>query len=416
MDKASAYNRYKKLKENLDYTYKGYNLKHLIPGYLNYIYDELTPSFKFVLIEFLNNNKIIDLREAINIKSEVLITYLISRTDYKNLADAATTIYPDSVVINLSELPLIKKTRFSHTYIKHFLKAFKIIFFRSLDVNTISKLHLMAIVIKIFNQINILEKNESPLDVKKYISFNSAFREESLLTEFFNKRNVETITLQHGIFCDFKLRIPFDYINFDNFIAQKMLCWGQSTIDYLTQQGIDKSRLILTGNLKYKDLKIENVNQNFKKCLVLLGRGLYVETNNKLLKVISDYNKKHNQDIVFYIKKHPFLRDEDHRQYADASNDIIFLGKEHSVEDILKSSLVDFSIAVNTTAYYESLALGKPCLRWVEAENEDFFGMDDKFASMEEMELKIQSMKTMDKTNIKNEMQKILKYIFNPSA
>jgi hypothetical protein len=192
-----------------------------------------------------------------------------------------------------------------------------------------------------------------------------------------------------------------------------MLCWGQSTIDYLTTNGIDKERLILMGNLKYKHVKIDNVHQTFDRCLVLLGRALYLDTNDKLLETLAAYNKQHERKITFYIKKHPFLMNEDHRQFADISNNIIFIGHEHSTEEVLKSSLVDFSIAVNTTAYYESLALGKPCLRWTEAENEEFYGMDDKFTSIEELDAKITNLKAMDATKIKEEMQGVIRYIFD---
>jgi hypothetical protein len=278
-----------------------------------------------------------------------------------------------------------------------------------------SKLFLTAFLVKVFNQIHQLENAEPNTGITRYVCFNSAYREESLLTEYFNRRGVETVTLQHGIFCNFKYFVPFDYINFDNFIAQKMLCWGQSTIDFLTANGIEKSRLILLGHLKYKDLKIDAVNLSFKKCIVLLGRGLYVATNDKLLETLEAYNRQHGNEIVFYVKKHPFLFDEDHRRFAKVANNLIFLGKEHTVEDVMKSSLVDFSIAVNTTAYYESLACGKPCLRWTEAENEEFYGMDDKFASLEELDAKIRKFRAADASVVKKELTDVIRYVLNPS-
>lgn len=277
-----------------------------------------------------------------------------------------------------------------------------------------TRLNLIAILLRILNQITMLERTKQSIVIDRYICFNSAYREESILTQYFNKRKIETVTLQHGIFCEYKLLVPFDYINFENMIASEVLCWGQATVDYFVTNGIDASRLIMSGNPKYKDIKITEVKQSFKHCLVLLGRGLYVDTNNKLLEMLSAYNKKHNCDIVFYIKKHPFLTDEEHRQYANISQNILFLGREHSVEEILKSSLVDFSISVNTTAYYESLALGKPCFRWVESENEDFYGMDDKFKNLDNFEDKINHFKSMNQSSIVGEMQRVIRYIFNP--
>jgi hypothetical protein len=194
-----------------------------------------------------------------------------------------------------------------------------------------------------------------------------------------------------------------------------MLTWGQSTIDFLTKKGFDESRFIVRGNLKYKDFKIESINQQFTKCLVLLGRPLYLDTNDRLLETLTEYNKKHNNEIVFYIKKHPFIEDKYHTQYADISSNIIFLGREHSVQEVLKSDLVNFSISVNTTAYYESLALGKPCLRWTEEENEDFYGMDDKFENIAELEEKIEMLKSESQEKLLDEARSVIRYMFNPN-
>ncbi|NDW08112.1 hypothetical protein [Dysgonomonas sp. 520] len=408
------FNEYKVIKEKFDFSYKGYNIKNLIVGYLNFDYNA-TPIVRDVFKEFYNSCSFVDLPKAFDTKQNVLITYLIDRTDYRSLALTAQQYYPDSEVVNLSALPLKKISPFGWTFIKHFWFAVWMIYRRGIGKGVMSKLNFIALLIRILNQIKTMERAPVPQQIKRYVSFNSSYKEESLLTMYFNKHNVETITLQHGIFCDFKLMIPFDVINYENCIAQKMLCWGQSTVDFLTQHGFDASRLIVIGNLKYKDFKITSINQNFKKCLVLLGRQLYIGTNDKLLEVLKQYNKKHNNGIVFYIKKHPFVEDSFHAQYADVSSDMIFLGREHSVQEILKSDLVDFSISVNTTAYYESLALGKPCLRWTEEENEEFVGLDDKFENLEQLEDRIEKLRNISQDEILTEVKDVIRYIFNPN-
>jgi len=408
------YNDYKTIKDKLDYTYKGYNLQALIPGYLNFVFDGIIPSGKEILKDFYKTFGSIDIRKVPEINNKTIISYLINRQDYKGLAYATKTYYPDSEVIDLSSLPVVKFPFFSPSYIWHLLKSIKIVFTRSVGKTMKEKLSIIAILTLIFNQIKLLEKAKLSTSINQYICFNSSYKEESLLTLYFNKRNIETITLQHGIFCNYKLLIPFDYINFENRQAQKVLSWGQATVDYFTANGVDASGLIMFGNPKYKNIRISKVLQSFKSCLVLLGRGLYIDTNNKLLAMLTEYNKIHNNPVVFYIKKHPFLLDEEHRQYANIAQNIIFLGKEHSVEEVLKSSLVDFSISVNTTAYYESLALGKPCLRWTEAENEEFFGMDDKFANLSEYENKLNSLRSMDQAVLLRDIQNVIRYIFNP--
>ncbi|MFV0469462.1 MAG: hypothetical protein ACK5MK_11120 [Dysgonomonas sp.] len=408
------FNNYKIIKEKFDYSYKGYNLKYLIAGYLNLDF-EANPNIRDVFKEYYLSCNFMDLREALKTKEETLITYLINRTDYRDLAKTTQQYYSHSEVVDLSSLMLKKVSPFGFTYFKHFWMAAGLVFRRSIGKNFKYKLQFVAMVIKLLNQISLLENTAYPTNIKRYVCFNSSYKEETLLTLYFNKHNAETITLQHGIFCNFKRLIPFDIINYENCVAQKMLCWGQSTIDFLTRHGFAESQLILLGNLKYKDFEIDHINQTFTKCLVLLGRPLYLDTNDKLLDVLKAYNRKHNNKIVFYIKKHPFIEDKYHVRHADISSNIIFLGREHSVQEVLKSDIVDFSISVNTTAYYESLALGKPCLRWTEEENEEFYGIDDKFENLEELEAKIQLLKDESPDRLLHEIKDVIRYIFNPN-
>lgn len=413
----SLYNKYKALKEKLNYTYKGYNLQHLIPGYLNYIFAGENPSARDVAKEFYVGLKSIDFRKMFDMDTPVIISYLIERSDYRDLANAAKEQCPRAEVVGLFVLPKVSFSPFRFYYLKHFLKAFGLVFSRSLASGFMTKLYLVALITKLFNQIRLINKVENYSHIKQYVCFNSAYKEESLITEFFNRRNVETISLQHGIFCDFKLLIPFDYINFDNLLAQKVLCWGQSTIDYLKAKGIDRSRLILAGNPKYKDVKIDatRIDRSFTRCLVLLGRGIYTKTNDKLLALLKEYNDKHKDNkILFYLKKHPFLLDSDHKSFASVDNNMIFIGKEHSVQEVLRSDLVNFTISVNTTAYYESLALGKISLRWAEFENEEFFGMDDKFEDLSGFEEKLSLYRQMPAEKIKEEIENVIRYVFNP--
>lgn len=408
------YERYKDLIGKLDYKYEGYNLKYLLPGYLTWVFDDYAISARDIFKEFYKGTQLYDLTKILQIKTPTIITYLINRSDYKELSEAAQKSYPDSEIVNIESLPQKKFAAFSFTYFSHFFKALSISFGRQIKEPFTTKLYLAAIIIKIFNYIQILERYKFPETAQKYICFNTAYKEESILTMYFKKHKVETITMQHGIFCDFKHVIPFDIINFANLISDKVLCWGQSTVDYLVSKGIDRSRLILMGNPKYKDIAIEHIDRSFKKCLVLLGRQIYIPSNDKLLALLREYNRKNNNKILFYIKKHPFLMDSDHKSFASIADNMIFLGKDHSTLEVLKSDLVNFSIAVNTTAYYESLALGKISLRWAETENEDFIGMNDKFVDMEGFESKIKQFSEMPEEEIRKEMKDVIRYVFNP--
>ena len=409
------FDNYKSIKEKFNYSYKGYNLKYLVSGYLTFLFSGETPSSRDVFKEFYLSGTIINLSEALNITESTLITYLIDRTDYRDLAFTTKHVFSDSQVVDLSKLSKKKISIFNLTYIKHFWISLWLVLSHSIGQGSMSKLFYVALTVKILNQVSLLEKNCSNTSITRYVCFNSAYKEETVLTAYFNKRNIETVSMQHGIFCDFKLTIPFDIINYENLTASKLLCWGQSTIDYLKTKGFEDSRFILMGNAKYKDAVIGHVSKSFKKCLVLLGRSVYIPSNDRLLALLQEYNRKNNNQILFYLKKHPFVVDSEHKKFASLPDNMFFVGREHSVQEVLKSDLVDFTISVNTTAYYESLALGKISLRWSDEENEDFYGMNDKFYDLATFEEKIKNFKEMPEDEICREMKDVIKYVFNPN-
>lgn len=225
MDKR-YYNRYKSLLEKLNYTYKGYNVKHLVPGYFTFLFSDDAISARDVFKEFYIGTQITDLSKVLDTKSSSVISFLIDRDDYKDLANSVKSIYPDSSIVKLSGLPNKKVSFLSFSYLKHLLKASKLVFTRSINESFITKLFLIGLITKLFNQISVLDKVPCPQNIQRYICFNAAYKEESLLILYFKNRGIETISMQHGIFCDFKLIIPFDYINFDNMIADKLLFWG----------------------------------------------------------------------------------------------------------------------------------------------------------------------------------------------
>lgn len=408
------YDRYNNLLSKLDYTYKGYNIKYLIPGYLTCMFTDNPINGRDVFKGFYEGIKFTDLSSVVQTGKSTVISYLINRKDYGDLAESVKKTNPDSDIYCLETLGKTGFSPFGISYISHFFKALRIIFTRSVKESFTTKLYLVALLTNLFNQIKFLDKIQCSANIRKYICFNSAYKEESLLTLYFKKRGIETITLQHGIFCDFKQIIPFDIINMDNLIADKIMCWGQSTIDYLKTKGFDDSRFILTGNSKYKDAAISHVDQSFRKCLVLLGRSVYIASNDKLLALLQQFNRKHHNRILFYLKKHPFVVDAEHKAFASLADNMFFVGREHSVQEVLRSDLVDFTIAVNTTAYYESLALGKISLRWSESENEEFYGMDDKFYDLKGLEEKINYYQSKPETDIRQEMKDVIKYVFNP--
>ena len=74
-------------------------------------------------------------------------------------------------------------------------------------------------LLKELNSLSILEKTfkkykPANTSLLKFIAFNGPYGNDALLTEFFHKHGISTYSIQHGIFYDYKIQVPYDIINY----------------------------------------------------------------------------------------------------------------------------------------------------------------------------------------------------------
>lgn len=196
-------------------------------------------------------------------------------------------------------------------------------------------------------------------DVKKYLCQCSVLDLENLFTQFMKQQGIPTYSLQEGMYSIFKRNPPLDAIQYENFETDHLLCWGQFSVDEDKSYGISGNRLLLAGypkNVKLQALKTDN---QYQICMILLARDSFRETNNALLSILSTLSSHYQ----FCLKLHPSC---DYNYYSDFAflHQMAIIPKEKTVNECLNQEEYDFCIAVNTTAYYESLMRGLPCLRF----------------------------------------------------
>ena len=214
--------------------------------------------------------------------------------------------------------------------------------------------------------------------VNKYLCQCHVLGFENLLTQYFRNKGIETFSLQEGIYFVYKKNIVLGSIAYELFETDHLLCWGQYTKDEYKEYGIDPTRLSVAGYPKYAHTKPLKAGNEFKNLLVILAGPIFGDVNLRLLKM---FNKLKNEfDVI--LKSHPSNFSEV-ELYAH-KHGLTIVPKTQTIGDCIESGLYDFTIAVNTTAYYESWIAGVPSIRYYDERFDVFYGFDDTFSNEDE--------------------------------
>jgi hypothetical protein len=229
---------------------------------------------------------------------------------------------------------------------------------------------------------------------------------ENLLTQFFKNRGVETYSLQEGIYHLFEKDYPMDVIQYENLETDNLLCWGQYSADEYKRFGIDESRLRVVGYPKsVKGIELK-VNKPLRRCLVLLARDSYLTTNLNLIELLSAFTNNYD----FYLKLHP-AADYDFYLGLAAEKGMFVIERGKTINECLNNVDFDISIAVNTTAYYESLLRGLPSLRFFDGSYDLMKGLEDMFATSDEFLVHLKRLSEIDINLYRKDSIEMLKYV-----
>lgn len=84
--------------------------------------------------------------------------------------------------------------------------------------------------------------------------------------------------------------------------------------------------------------------------------------------------------------------------------------KAKTINDCLNPEAFDWAIAVNTTAYYESLMKGVPCFRFEDDIYQLPYGYEDKFETVGQLSFMIDTLKSKDIDIYQKEIDAMLEY------
>lgn len=297
--------------------------------------------------------------------------------------------------------------------LSNILKAYKIVFSQKIPhLTSTEKLILFVRSIHYFNCIVELERFELETKFRKYLAFSSVHPYEAIFTLYFQKRLIPTFSLQHGLYFIFKQEVPIDALAYENFISDFHFCWGRYTKDEFTEYGISEDKLLIGGYPREVVFIEKNAPFVCRECIVFLARHKYAESNSRVINLLKEYQQKHREEgVKFYFKLHPTLNESVYEEML-LDTGLILKGNA-TLTELLQSDKYDFSLAVNTAAYYESYIFGVPCLRYSDDTFENSIGVrEDLFSSCCELESRIQELKSIENLHRYNlEVMQKLDYI-----
>lgn len=390
--------KYKFLKGKVDFIYKGVHLNNVCALKIWQIATEKN-KHKFSIRHFARMVLTYDL-SPLNINRPVFSTFgNYNRNDHLELYNSIIKKIHDKV--SSTNIMYWKRKIVFHpiTIIRSFFFFYKLI-----GLSLSAKIDLAIDYIYFCNLILELDKKNFS-QVNKYLCMCNVLSEENLLTQYMKTLNIPTYSLTEGCYFIYKTNPPIDSITYENFETDNLLCWGQFTKDQFTSYGINPKRMIVAGYPKKVNLiKMKN-NNSFYKCVVLLARYSYHHSNMKLLKLLSE----HTSAYKFYLKFHPNSDIEYYSKYA-FEHDMNVISKEKNISECLDNKEYDFIIAVNTTAYYEGLIYGIPCLRFSDGSFDLQYGYDDVFSNSKEFLDKLTFIKSLPTKDYQKRVDDILQY------
>ena len=396
----TIFEKYKELKSNFDYVYKGIHLNKVVT----------------IMLWSLAKHE-----SSLNIKSFVKLFCHLDTRELKQFSNDDWIIsfgrYNRKDHIELFE-NVLKRLNHSIKYAKPFnwgkkycfnpeliYNSYKFVFsnkYKSISFS--EKLCLANEFVFYANAIKEINRYDFR-KAKKFMCLCDSQEIENLLTQFFQTRKVPTYAFMEGIMFVFKGEIPFDCIQYENLSTDTKLSWGNYSRDELVKSGISPERIKVAGYPKFVEVSSLKPNNTFRKCMALLSRDTFRSSNMCLLEILSKYSDI--QEI--WLKLHPGC-DKSHYEKYSNKHHMNIVPTEKTVNECLNQDDFDYAISVNTSAYYEALMRGLPCLRLYDGKFNLMYGYDDTFGTIDEYSEVYECIKNMDVKDYQQKIDQVLEY------
>lgn len=251
----------------------------------------------------------------------------------------------------------------------------------------------------------IRELKKNRIRIRNFITLCDVMEVDCFFTQMLNKRNVKTITLQHGVFSSCGDTWPLAGSK-----SRYFVCWGQFTIDEGRRLGMDDRKMAAAGLLSAignnaKDLAVPAIAE---KIGVLLGTDELYDDNVLTIKIAGEYCRRKNKKM--YLRFHPAS------PKINYAKDLVGI----DYEEIQAENVYDFAEKMDvlivriSSTFLEMLNAGRLVyMVYNEGQKWDMFQNTEipesvKFSDAEELDRKICS---IDR-NYKSDYERLRNYLF----
>ena len=397
------YRRYKTLKNEFLYCYKGIDLIKVISiDLVEIIVCGEKKTIRHIgdaLFRRLNTNILV---EAFNQNKTVFSHDYPKRKDHVELATLVQQEVENSELVFLNY-------HFKYWFnLFLFVRNFFIVAKQIKGVSLRNKLYLAARLVYYRRMTDDLNNAFQNIDLQRkiYVPFSSSAYNEALLTLFFYQKGVKTFHLFHGFFGRYQQEIPKDIIAGENIFTDTILAFSETQRnDLISDFGVDADTIFVAGHPKYPEKKI-SIDTTFKSCIILGGIKFYDEHLEVLLKLLDGIAEELR--MRFYLKPHPHSDIVNSSTFKNCKN-IVLLDKTETLKHLFSSGKYDCAITHNTSSYCDCMYYNIVPLRWKVGENMNFEGFEDKFYDEESLKTLIEKYRQMNKEDLNNMITALLK-------
>lgn len=166
--------------------------------------------------------------------------------------------------------------------------------------STFERIYLYLRLCFYYRQISALSK----FDFKVLVLFSDMQPVENLAAQHFQQRGKTTVTLQHGLYADYKDFLTINTINYLHQPSEYFLSWGRDTADLIKKYHPHRKTVICGKPISHHTVSPQRLAGEKRYITVVLDQNIFQSYNIAMLKILSEYSK--NNSLQLNVRYHPY--------------------------------------------------------------------------------------------------------------
>lgn len=192
------------------------------------------------------------------------------------------------------------------------------------------------------------------IDFKVFVAFADMQPTENFIIQMLHvlKPNVQTTTLQHGLYIDYSGFETVNEVNYKNHVAKHFLAWGRETKELITKYH-QNSSIFVCGKPSISGLPVfaDSSDASFRSLdiLIVTDQKIFQEQNELLSGIVFEVAERLGVDV--HIRFHP------------SNNKNLILNKYKNFKELKRIKKSYIVVGHTSSLLYEAHTLGYPSFR-----------------------------------------------------